>query len=81
MILPTKHIRVADSLLGIGGYVLSILDEPKTLDEIWLAYSAATANRTFPSKQPFEVVILAIDLLYAVSAITNNDGKIRKCNS
>lgn len=37
MILPTKHIRVADSLLGIGGYVLSILDEPKTLDEIWLA--------------------------------------------
>ena len=33
MILPTKHIRFSESLLGLGGVVLKIIKEPKTIDE------------------------------------------------
>ena len=39
MILPSKHIRFAESLMGLGGILLSIINEPKTIDEIWFKYS------------------------------------------
>jgi hypothetical protein len=35
MILPGKHLRQDRALLSIGAEILTHLDEPKTVSELW----------------------------------------------
>lgn len=37
MILPTKHLSVDSSLLGIGAKILAALTEPSGVPELWWA--------------------------------------------
>lgn len=78
MILPSKHIRFSESLLGLGGIILSLINEPKTVDEIWLKYSEINNSKTgFPAYHNFDNVILALNYLYLIGAILiDNNGKI-----
>ncbi len=63
MILPTKHISPAESLLGIGALVLKHLDRPQTVTHVW---EGVRRELNVPSFQRF---VLALDLLYTVSAV------------
>ena len=36
--MPDKHVRFAESLLGLGSFVLEALDEPRTIDELWVLF-------------------------------------------
>lgn len=80
MILPSKHISNAESLLGLGGFILSCLSDcPKALDSIWTMYSQAYDQRKFPAYHSFDNIILATDLLYILGAINiNKKGEISK---
>ena len=75
MILPSKHISIAESLFGLGGYILSILDKPKTLEEIWKEFS--NNSKKYPAYHGFDNLVLAIDYLYMIGSIeVNKKGKI-----
>lgn len=80
MILPSKHISNAESLLGLGGLLLSFLaDGPKTLDAIWSSYSRVNNHPEFPAYHSFDNIILATDLLFIIGAIDiNPKGEIIK---
>lgn len=76
MILPSKHIKFSQSILGLSGFLLDQLKEPKTIDELWSKYSNSSVKR-FPSFHDFDNIVLAINLLYVVEAIELSDnGKI-----
>ena len=75
MILPTKHISPAESLLGIGALVLQHLDRPQTVTHVW---EGVRRESNVPSFQRF---VLALDLLYTVSAVDLNDGLLRRRES
>lgn len=79
-ILPQKHVRNSESLLGLGAITLaSIQDEPKNLDRLWadLKESEFIKQRAHGSI-PLDNVILAVDFLFAVGAVTlNSEGIIR----
>ncbi len=39
MILPTKHLRADRSLIAVGGEVLGMLGESKTVSRLWEEFS------------------------------------------
>jgi hypothetical protein len=72
MILPTKHIKPADSLLGVGAALLEILALPRTVTELW------ENARTIPGVGSFERFALGLDLLYAMDLVENERGMLRR---
>jgi len=72
VILPTKHIPTSHSLLGVGAKVLAAVERPKTLVALW------DQLREQPEVGTFARLILALDLLYAMSAIDLVDGLITR---
>lgn len=81
MLLPEKHIRLSESILGLGGFVLSSLDSSKTVDALWEELQEAAGKEEFPSKHSFENLVLAVDFLFALGAIAAlENGKLTKCD-
>jgi hypothetical protein len=79
MILPSKHISLSESLLGLGGIVLQIIiKRPCSLEYVWQEYSKINNNRQiFPAYHSFDNVVLAVDLLFIIGAINiNSQGEI-----
>lgn len=73
MILPNKHIRFANSLVAIAGYVKNYLNEPRNVDELW-ALVNSDSNIISPT---FTQLILAIDLLFAIKVVNSDfEGRI-----
>lgn len=79
MILPSKHIRLSESLLGLGGVILSLLKEPKTIDEIWFQFSEINSNRkVLPAYHNFDNIVLALNYLYLIGVVSIDfNGKIQ----
>ena len=72
MILPTKHISVERSLLGLGSIILQHLDRPRTITALW------ERTHKIPEVATFERFILTIDFLYMIGVVTVSDGLLRK---
>lgn len=75
MILPTKHITVEYSLIGVGGLLLKELGQPTTVSDLW------ETVRSQPQVATFERFTLALDLLYMVGAIELRGSELRRKQS
>ena len=69
MLMPDKHIKFSESLLGLGAYVLENLQNPKTIDELWGDFCKARKGNQYPANHSFENLVLSVDSLYAIGAI------------
>ena len=79
MILPSKHISLAESLIGLGGALLEILtSQPCSLDSLWREYSKVNNRKElYPAYHSFDNVILAVNLLYMIGAVSiTAEGKL-----
>lgn len=72
MILPTKHIPLGNSLLGLGARVVGHLDRPRTLTAVWEGVRENSEIETFPR------LVLALDLLFALGVVEFRDGLIAR---
>jgi hypothetical protein len=82
MLMPNKHIRVAESILGLSAYLLSLLKEPASLDDVWIKFQKTNNTPSFPAHQGFDNFVLAMDLLYTIGAIeTDQKGRIVRASS
>ncbi|GHT11948.1 hypothetical protein FACS1894170_06170 [Planctomycetales bacterium] len=80
MVLPSKHIKMSESLLGLGSFILESLQRaPHTFDDIWEEFSLAQKNKTYPFPHNLENFNLALLLLYSMNLITEEKGVIRLC--
>jgi hypothetical protein len=68
MILPTKHLKTEQSLLGVGALLLARLRRSMTVSGLWEAVKAEPSVGSYPR------FILALDLLYALDAIELQNG-------
>jgi hypothetical protein len=73
MLMPAKHIKLSESLLGLSSFVLSRLNKPKTIDLLWREFRVASESNEYPAYHSFENLILAIDFLYLLGTINVND--------
>jgi hypothetical protein len=78
MILPSKHLRISESLLGLGAYVLKYLkDGPQTVDQLWFKVSKQNNAKKSFSYHGFDNMVLALNYLFMIGAIEiNTDGKV-----
>ncbi|WP_428098168.1 ABC-three component system middle component 6 [Candidatus Rariloculus sp.] len=78
MILPTKHIRPDRALIGVGAEMLETLERPMTVSMLWddlrLSRSADTSSPVID----YRWFVLALDLLFMLSAVEFERGVIRK---
>jgi hypothetical protein len=78
MILPSKHIRISESLLSLGGYLLKYLKEgPQTVDQLWFKVNKQNNSKKAFAYHGFDNVVLALNYLYIIGAIDiNTTGEI-----
>lgn len=73
MILPSKHIRISESLLGLGAYLMKYLnDGPQTVDQLWFKVSKQNNTKKAFSYHGFDNVVLSLNYLYIIGAIDIN---------
>jgi len=81
MLMPDKHIRLSESLIGFGAYILGKLDRPKTVDKLWAEFESERDSERFPAHQSFDNLILTLGFLYAIGAVEmNRDGSLKICD-
>lgn len=72
MILPTKHLKLSNSLLSAGAVLLKIIDEPKTVSLLW------DKTKSMPEIRTFERFTLSLDFLFIMGIVDFKDGLIRR---
>ena len=79
MLMPTKHIRTENALIGVSYDVLTQLETPKTVSRLFYDLQQLREQKELSTLQ-FDWFLLSLDFLYAVDAIKMNSGLIRKKN-
>lgn len=72
MILPSKHIRQDQALIGVGAIVLGELHQAHTVTSLW------ERSRLHSQVGTFERFVLALDMLYVTGVITFTEGMIAR---
>jgi hypothetical protein len=74
-LIPHKHVRFSDSIIGLSGYLRQLLSEPRTLDELWAQIDRDSSG--WKSRPSFTHMVLAVDVLYAIGAVQQaGDGRL-----
>ena len=72
MILPSKHIKLSNSLINIGALLLNRLDGRYTVTLLW------DKTRNLPELKNYERFTLGLDLLFMLGLIEYRDGLIMR---
>lgn len=82
MLMPDKHIKFSESLLGLGSHVLEALVIPQTIDDLWHNFCKVRNMGNYPAQHSFENLVLAVDMLYAIGVVEELDqgGALRRCD-
>lgn len=80
MILPSKHTRMSESILGLAGFLLSHLSIKECfIDELWEGLAATDEGRIYFRNHSFDNIVKAVDLLYMMGVVDlDEQGKIVK---
>lgn len=76
MILPTKYLSHDRALINVGGAILQQLEEPRSVSALWDCVREAQMRKAADALVSFDWFVLALNLLYAISAIDYRDGII-----
>lgn len=73
-LLPEKHVRTSESILGLGAIVLaSLAVGTKNLDALWADVKDQDSVRPRAHGSiTFDTLILAVDFLFAIGAVHMN---------
>ncbi|XHC25150.1 MAG: ABC-three component system middle component 6 [Phycisphaerales bacterium] len=82
MLLPDKHISVAESILGLGAFILEQLDKETSVDRLYELTTSARETKALPAYHDFDSIVLAILFLYSIGTVDLTDsGMVRRCAS
>ncbi len=70
MILPTKHLRLSNSLLNLGALLLLNINNRQTVTLLW------DKTRGIPEIKTFERFTLGLDLLFMMGLVEFKEGII-----
>ena len=72
MILPSKHIRLDNSLIGVGAEIIKRIKSPQTVSQLWIDV------RNLPGVRTFERFTLSLDLLFTIGVIEFQEGLLQR---
>ena len=80
MLLPDKHISLAESIVGLGGFLLGELKKQQSLDRLHNSIREASNSSSLPAYHDIDSIMLALLFLYMLGAIESTEnGEIRAC--
>ena len=79
MLMPTKHIKIENALIGVGAEILEELIVPKPVSTL---FHDIQLRRQYNEMAiiHFDWFLLAIDFLFIVGAVRFEFGLIKKMN-
>lgn len=77
MILPTKHLPVERSMIGVGAEILALLDQPKSVSTLWIDFQ--TYCKKNDVRLTFDWFTLTISMLYAIDAVQLKGRRLHRC--
>ena len=82
MLMPSKHIRLSESIFGLAAFLLQILAAPKNLDNLWAEFCKINNTRTLPAYHSFDNYVLALDFLFSVGLIEQTtSGEVQRASN
>ncbi|MCK4968053.1 MAG: hypothetical protein KAS12_03270 [Candidatus Aenigmarchaeota archaeon] len=72
MIIPTKHITVENSLLGVGAEILKRLERPKTVSTLW------EQSKFIKGVKTYGMFTLTLDFMFMIGIIKFSNGFLRR---
>jgi hypothetical protein len=80
VLLPDKHIRLSESIVGFAGLILSTLVRPTTFDTLWKKVRDRLDTPDWPSVHGVDNFVLALGFLYSIEAVeVSDDGELTRC--
>lgn len=79
MLMPTKHIKTENALVGVGAEVLNLLDRDKTVSTLFRDVQDWRRENSLATIH-FDWFLLALDFLFSVGAVRFEAGALRKLN-
>lgn len=81
MLFPTKHLRLDESILGLGASLLDLIRDGDTVECIFDAYSRKSAAGLLHVPATPAKLLLALDWLFMLGAISKtSEGGVRRCD-
>lgn len=77
MLLPTKHIRPENAVIGVGAEVLSLLSSEKSVSVLFRDLQDMRQELELAAIQ-FDWFLLALDFLFAIGAISYRSGTVSR---
>lgn len=79
MLMPTKHIKTENALIGIGAEVLELLERDKTVSTLFRELQNRRRDNDLATVY-FDWFLLSLDFLYSIGAVRFESGVLRKMN-
>ena len=81
MLLPTKEIDADQALLSVGGTLISLLETPATVSDLWERVRQHARRTGRHSRVAFDWFALALSMLFTLQAIRWNDNQeLERCH-
>jgi hypothetical protein len=69
MILPNKHIKNCESILGLSAILWELIGDKCSILLLWQKFQQVNGSFEFPTTHSFDNFILSIDLLYILGKV------------
>lgn len=79
MLMPTKHIKTENALVGVGAELLALLDKEKTASRLFHDLQEGRRKNDLATIH-FDWFMLAVDFLFTIGAVRFESGLIKKMN-
>lgn len=81
MLLPDKHIKISESILGLATLILEMLDQKMTLDHLMTKMSKNVVMDGWPTSHNTENVSLALCFLFSIGTVNISiEGDLYRCD-
>jgi hypothetical protein len=80
VLLPDKHLRISESVLGFAGLVLSLVSKPVPFDSLWKSVQEKLESPEWP-KHGVENFALALCFLFSIGSLdVSSKGELFRCD-
>jgi len=81
MLLPDKHIRISESILGLAGLVYDSLTAPKSLDALIDSLESRLESDQWPIAHSTQALTLSLCFLHSVNLVdVDSRGEFFRCD-
>lgn len=82
MLLPDKHIKIGESILGLAALVVANLETPLAFDRLMAALAPKFETPDWPAYHNTETIALALCFLYSAGLVdVTPEGDLFRCVS